>query len=357
MISKRLLACCVAAQALLSISAAASTYAVGERHLVAHEPSAALRDAAHRDDLRVTLWYPAASDAVEAPLDIGPMYAPSSAAPDAAFVDQEPRPVILLSHGFGGSARIMAWFGTALARHGYVVIAIDHPGNNGVDPMTIAGAVLFWERPGDLAAALFRVEGEATIASHLDRSRLGVAGFSAGGFTSLAAAGGRVDVARLQAFCATHPQDGVCAPQRELKFTQQQVDALVATPEVARELARSNGDLSVPGVQAVYVMAPALVQSFDPDSLRQMHVPVEVILGDSDHVAPPATNGGVAAAIIPGAHIEILPRVGHYDFLAECTPAGDKEVPVCPTAAPRAQTHKAALDGALALFDHIFGTP
>jgi predicted dienelactone hydrolase len=357
LIRKRLLTACVAAQALLAVSAAASAYTVGERHFVAHEPSAALRDAAHRDDLRVTLWYPAAADAVEAPLDIGPMYESSSAAPDAAFTDQQPRPVILFSHGFGGTARIMAWFGTALARHGYVVIAVDHPGNNGADPMTVGGAVLFWERPGDLAAALSRVESETAIVTHLDERRLGVAGFSAGGFTSLAVAGGRVDIARLQAFCAAHPQDGICAPQREFKFTEQQVKALVAEPEGARELARSNGDLSIPGVRAVYVMAPALVQSFDPGSLRQLHVPVGVILGDADRVAPPATNGEVAAATIPGARIAVLPRVGHYDFLAECTSLGDKEVPICPTSVPRSQTHQAALDGALALFDNAFGTP
>jgi predicted dienelactone hydrolase len=353
----RLLTACVAAQALLAVSAAASTYTVGERHFVAHEPSAALRDAAHRDDLRVTLWYPADADAVEVPLDIGPMYESSSAAPDAAFADQQPRPVILFSHGFGGTARIMAWFGTALARHGYVVIAVDHPGNNGADPMTVGGAVLFWERPGDLAAALSRVESETAIVTHLDERRLGVAGFSAGGFTSLAIAGGRVDIARLQAFCTAHPQDGICAPQREFKFTEQQANALVAEPEVARELARSNRDLSVPGVRAVYVMAPALVQSFDPASLHQIHVPVGIILGDADHVATPATNGEVAAATIPGARITVLPRVGHYDFLAECTSSGDKEVPICPTSAPRSQTHQAALDGALALFDNTFGTP
>jgi len=126
----------------LSLTAFAEASTVGERHLVAHEASAALRNASHGDDLRITVWYPAAPGAVEAPLDIGPprkpLFTPGSAAPDAAFEDARPRPVILLSHGFGGTARIMAWFGTALARHGYVVVAVDHPGNNGRDPMTLS---------------------------------------------------------------------------------------------------------------------------------------------------------------------------------------------------------------------------
>jgi predicted dienelactone hydrolase len=115
--------------ALAAWPAAAAT--VGERHLVAHEASAALRSASHGDELRITVWYPAAPGAAETSLDIGPpgkpLFTPGSAAPDAAFENARPRPVILLSHGFGGTARIMAWFGTALARHGLIVIAVDHP--------------------------------------------------------------------------------------------------------------------------------------------------------------------------------------------------------------------------------------
>jgi hypothetical protein len=74
--------------AMLLVARAAGTAAaatVGERHLVAHEASAALRNASHDDDLRITVWYPAAPGAVEAPLDIGPpgkpLFTPGSAAP------------------------------------------------------------------------------------------------------------------------------------------------------------------------------------------------------------------------------------------------------------------------------------
>jgi hypothetical protein len=73
-----------------------------------------------------------------------------------------------------------------------------------------------------------------------------------------------------------------------------------------------------------------------------MRVPVRILLGDADKVAPPATNGEVAAALIPGAKLTALPHVGLYDFLAECTPAGDATVPVCPTEVPRAATQPRA---------------
>ena len=343
--------------ALGGLAAAAAT--VGERHLVAHEASAALRNASHGDELRITVWYPAAPGAVEAPLDIGPpgkpLFTPGSAAPDAAFEDARPRPVILLSHGFGGTARIMAWFGTALARHGYVVVAVDHPGNNGRDPMTIAGAVLSWERPGDLATALDTAKSDPTIGPHLDLNRLGAAGFSAGGFTSLVEAGARVDFDRFLRFCDAHPDDGICAPQKEFQFSRSDAEQFLALPAVAPALAHRKDDLSIPGVKAVFVMAPGIVQSLDPESLKGMRAPVRILLGDADKVAPPATNGEVAAALIPGAKLTVLPHVGHYDFLAECTPAGDATVPVCPTEVPRAATHKTAIDEALAFFDATLG--
>ena len=42
----------------LTVSAAAAATPVGERHLTTSEPSAAIRDARHRADLRITVWYP-----------------------------------------------------------------------------------------------------------------------------------------------------------------------------------------------------------------------------------------------------------------------------------------------------------
>lgn len=340
-------------------AAVAQAYPVGERHLQTATPAAALRDAQHRDALRITVWYPAAPTAQEQDLTIGPPDKPlffvGEAAPNAEFADDKRRPVILFSHGFGGTARMMGWFGTVLAQQGYIVVAVDHPGNNGMDPMTVAGAVMFWERPGDLAAALAKVRSDPDFYRRLDLSRVGVAGFSAGGFTSLVAAGARVDLARLQAFCADHPQDGVCAPQKEFTVTPEQAQALLAGPEIAPRAARAGDDLSLPEVRAAFVMAPAIVQALDPRSLQAMRIPVSIILGDADDVAPPNTNGGVAVRAIPGARMKVLAGVGHYDFLARCTADGQRVVPMCPTEVPRGETHRAALEAALRFFAQTLG--
>ena len=104
------------------------------------------------------------------PIVIGPPQQPTvhvgSVAIDAPFVADpadHPRPVILLSHGFGGTAELMGWFGTAMAEAGYIVISVDHPGNNAMDRMTVPGAILWWERAEDLKRALEAISHDQTV--------------------------------------------------------------------------------------------------------------------------------------------------------------------------------------------------
>src|SRR5260370_27202665 len=99
--------------------------------------------------LVTTIWYPAAPASVEQPQWIGapnsPLFSAGKASPDAAFATAPGRfPLILLSHGTGGSALMMGWLGSFLASHGYIAAAVNHPGNNGTEPYTPAGFTLWW---------------------------------------------------------------------------------------------------------------------------------------------------------------------------------------------------------------------
>jgi len=345
---------------LVGAATVAGAYAdpVGEIHRMTSDKTANLRDAKHRDEVRVTIWYPAASDAIERPLVLGPPDQPlrdvGAVAANAPLAsDRERWPVILFSHGFGGTARLMGWFGIAMARDGYIVIAVDHPGNNGIDEMTVAGAILYWDRADDLRAALDTIEHDPIIGSHLDLARVGVAGFSAGGFTALIAGGARIDPTHLARFCAASPDDGVCRPQREFPITPEQIAETYKQSEIAAELAHASDDHSMPAVRAVFAMAPVLVQALDPVSLANLQIPVHIILGDADVVAPPATNGLVATKLIPGAELQQLADVGHYDFAATCTDAGRKIIPICDVRVPQPETHDQAIAAARDFFGRI----
>jgi len=67
----------LAATVLLD-SRTAMSAPVGEIHRLTSEPTAALRDSLHRDEVRITVWYPAATNAVEQPLLIGRLTSPCS---------------------------------------------------------------------------------------------------------------------------------------------------------------------------------------------------------------------------------------------------------------------------------------
>jgi predicted dienelactone hydrolase len=184
----------------------------------------------------------------------------------------------------------------------------------------------------------------------MDLARLGVAGFSAGGFTALVAAGDRVDRAHFAQFCAANPDDGLCRPQQAFSATPEEFAKALELPEVAAGVAHARDDHSIPAVRAVFVMAPALVQALDATSVAQMRMPVDIVLGEADTVAPPATNGLVTAELIPGAELEQFPGVGHYDFLSTCTEAGQTVLPQCKIPIPQANSHSQAIAAAQKFF-------
>jgi dienelactone hydrolase len=111
-------------------------------------------------------------------------------------------PLVAFSHGYGGHRRQSTFLCTHLASHGYVVVAVDHTGNTILD---VAQALLAQQaggtypdyrdildefivaRPADVSFAIDRVVADAAV--HVDPERVGMAGHSFGGWTTLAVSG------------------------------------------------------------------------------------------------------------------------------------------------------------------------
>jgi predicted dienelactone hydrolase len=286
-------------------------------------------------DLRCVIWYPAADTAVETPQTIGPpgnpFFEAGTAAPDAAFESStKPLPLILLSHGTGGSAMQMAWLGTALARAGYIAVAVDHPGNNGNAPLTAEGFALWWERATDLSQVLDGMLADAEFGKRIDQARIAAAGFSIGGYTVLELAGAQTDISILFNECRAHPDTAGCmVPEMhtlpgEMKTPD---DILRAVRKTSGESLARSGDLfSDERIGAVFAMAPALGYTQTPESLRAIRLPVEMVVGDDDRIAPAKDNAGYLRSQIRGAKLTILPHVRHYTFLDTCTAAGKQKL-------------------------------
>ena len=225
----------------LVLPASAASYAAGEERRTTSTSSAAVRNHGN-GTLRITIWYPAAG--TEREVDIGPASDPifiaGRVAARAPFADAARHPLILASHGFGGTARQLTWLGAPLARHGFIVAAVDHPGTNGIDGVTPEGAYAPWERAGDLKAALDFLLADPMLASHIDARRIGVAGFSLGGFTGALEAGARTNFDQFIRFCNGPSRDAICNPQLEFPLDyHQQAEVLVRSGDARPEGARA----------------------------------------------------------------------------------------------------------------------
>jgi predicted dienelactone hydrolase len=284
--------------------------------------------------LLTEVWYPAPDTVVESDIGIGPpgqpFYTAGKAARDVALVGTPPHfPCLLLSHGTGGSALQLGWLGTALAAQGYMVASVNHHGNTSVEPYTAQGFGLWWERAQDLRVVLDHLLADARFGSRIDPMRIGAAGFSLGGYTVIAVAGGRTDLQAFAAFCSGPERDATCEDQAEFPGMRAQFAQLKRDDaRVQASLQGHGASFRDPRICAVFAIAPALGGAFTPAGLAEVSIPVAIVVGQADTVAPPPTNAQRFARGIPGATLTVLPgQVGHYTFLSEGTAYGKQISP------------------------------
>jgi predicted dienelactone hydrolase len=279
------------------------------------------------------IWYPADPASVEQPQWIGSPDAPFAsmgrAARDAKpIATPEKFPLILLSHGIGGSSSMMAWLGSALASHGFVAAAVNHPGNNALEDYTIPGAVFWGQRAHDLSALLDLLLADSTFGPRIDPKRVGAAGFSLGGLTVIELAGGIAEFSRYQDFCKSPKADGMCTDTIEYPGLLAKVTALAKTePAIQAAFAENSKSHRDPRIRAIFAMAPALGPAFAPDSLAKISIPTQIVAGAVDTTVPPDSSAKFFAAHIPGAQLTIYQAVGHYTFLATCAELGNRTNP------------------------------
>jgi predicted dienelactone hydrolase len=221
----------------------------------------------------------------------------------------EKLPLVLLSHGTGGSTSSLVWIAEDLAAHGYLVAAVEHFGNAyGND--TPEGAMAQWRRPVDLSRALDALLADSRFASRIDANRVGAAGMSSGGYTVIALAGGIYHPERMGAHCQDHPSRRGCRPDARAIFER--------LPD--RDAASSS--YKDPRFRAVFAIAPALGPGFAAEDLTEVKIPVGIVASAQDEWVPLADNAGHYAELIPGAKLTVLPKGGHFTFLAVCNDQG-----------------------------------
>ena len=212
-------------------------------------------------------------------------------------------PLLMLSHGNTGTPLALHDLATSLARKGFVVVAVIHPGDNYKDHSRLGTLSNLYGRPMQISAAISATLADGDLSPYVHEEQIGVIGYSAGGETALILAGAQPDLDRLRRYCQERPEDhDACTTKGELIADR---DDLVPVSDSR--------------VRALLLMAP-LSLMFGRQTLADVHVPVLLYSGENDSLVFPDMNADALARKLPmEPEFKVIPGAGHFVFMAPCT--------------------------------------
>jgi predicted dienelactone hydrolase len=250
-----------------------------------------------------------------------------------------------MSHGNGGGFAGHWDTAVALARAGFVAAALTHSGDNWRDQ---SRAVNLPERPRQLKVLVDYMLGRWPGHGAIDAARVGAFGFSAGGFSVLALAGGEPDLGSIGPHCAAHPDVYDC---QLIKRFAGAADAIARARPVWTHDTR---------IRAVVSAAPAVGFAFGTSGLATLTMPIQLWRAELDHVLPqPDYAEAVRDALPTPPDYHVVPGADHYDFLVPCNDAMRRNAPIIcqsPAGFDRAAFHEAFNRDVVAFFERTLGT-
>ncbi|CAG9265155.1 Putative dienelactone hydrolase [Paraburkholderia unamae] len=249
----------------------------------------------------------------EVPWQAGPFTI--EATRDALPVPDNRFPVVLISHGRGGGPLSHRELATALARAGFIVILPTHVGDASGHPRAASQAQILIDRPRQAQAALNAVLADARFSARVDAGRMGLIGYSAGGYTALILAGAKPDFAGASAYCASHDDPGSCPSSATGNGPHgAQGNAAVPAELVAWQPPVDHR------VKALVLMDP-LAMMFGASGLSAVHVPAMLYRPQDDSYLGAARNALAVAAYLPGPPaVHVVPG-NHFVFIDPCPPS------------------------------------
>jgi predicted dienelactone hydrolase len=262
--------------------------------------------------LQVAIWYPSSASPSLQPLGLFQQ----AVAPKGALTGDR-LPLVLISHGVGGSLASHYDTALALAQAGFVVVAVTHTGDNSQDQSYVGNRRDLIDRPQQISHVLDFILGAWPERTQLDPTRIGIFGFSLGGFTALVTIGGIPDLSRIPKFCSNKPE----AP--ECRFIKVHHGDQLSPSSVS-----DSTWIHDARIKAAVAAAPAVSFTFAAGGLRHVKVPVQLWRADEDQESPNPWNSDIVRDGLPTPpEVHNVTKAGHFAFLAPCSEALAKAVP------------------------------
>ena len=235
-------------------------------------------------------------------------------------------PVIVVSHGLGDNRHSYVYLGTYLAARGFAVAVLEHPGSNADQIAALLEGRAqdlvpdqeFIDRPQDISALLDHLEQFATQETpwqnRLDLENVGLVGQSFGGYTALALAGAPLRANQTLA--------ADCGPR--LIYTNASLLLQCQAAEIGTDF-----DFRDPRVKAVLAVNPIGSALFGPQGYGEIEIPVMVVAGVADTVAPalPEQIRAFTWLQTPDRYLVLINQATHFSVIG-ADPTADASIPL-----------------------------
>ncbi|MDF5720076.1 MAG: alpha/beta hydrolase [Rhizonema sp. PD37] len=251
--------------------------------------------------------------------------------PADIYLPQAPgsRPVIVISHGLGSDRTSFAYLAEQLASYGFVVAVPEHPGSDARQLQALLSGRAdqvtspreFVDRPLDVKYLLDELnrlsQSDAEFKGHLNMQQVGVVGQSFGGYTALALAGATINFKQLQKNC----------PKAENSFN---LSLLLQC--LAEKLPQKTYNLADPRIKAAIAINPLDSSIMGQASLSQIKIPVMIVSGSADTVAPslPEQIQPFTWLTTQNKYLALITGGTHFSTIAESPQTPQGAIPVPP---------------------------
>ncbi len=192
-------------------------------------------------------------------------------------------PLLVISHGGGGSPLTHRDLAAYLVRAGFVVALPEHPGNSRTDNSLEGTAANLENRPRHIRLAIDAAFADVAIGALLLPDKAALIGHSMGGYTALAVAGGRP----------------IASPHET-------VGGQIQPVAVSRDRR----------VRALVLLAPACAWFWSDRALADIDVPIFLRTAEKDELADHLQVDFIKSGVRDPRQVEhrVVPNAGHHAF-------------------------------------------
>lgn len=237
-----------------------------------------------------------------------------------------PHPLVVISHGSGGSPWVHVDLARTLVDNGFVVVMPEHQGDNYQDS-NHPGPDSWKLRPVEVSQAIDQVVRDRLLGAVTSGDKVGLYGGSAGGHTALTLAGGQWSPGRFRDHCEAHIAEDFSScvgfitrlNGGWLDSLKKQVALAVIRYRFSDNTLYSHQDLRI---QAIVAAVP-FAADFDLSTLVTPAVPLGLFLAGRDINQIPGFHGQAVQRICKTCTtLADLPQAGHGVMLSPLPPLG-----------------------------------